>query len=60
LTGSARCAASRTQRWWRHPPSRSSRCRVGTFDAKLFADSVGNEIQANALVAGAVSLQSTV
>jgi YVTN family beta-propeller protein len=28
-------------------------CRVGTFDANLFADGKGNEIRANALVAGA-------
>ncbi len=28
-------------------------CRVGTFDANLFADGAGNEIRANALVAGA-------
>jgi cytochrome c peroxidase len=28
-------------------------CRVGTFDANLFADGKGNEIRANAVVAGA-------
>ena len=28
-------------------------CRVGTFDANLFSDGIGNEIRANAVVAGA-------